>query len=76
MHRLVRERVPGAGLFQVAVELGWLIAAIIVAGVLATSWVPSWKTFVSVLSFAILLLCFNSAFGFYRRSQRQRYANI
>ncbi len=71
MHRLVRERIPGAGLFQVVVELGWLSAAIILAGILSNpQWMPSWKTFLSGLSFAILLLCFNSAFGFYRRSQR------
>src|ERR1700693_169982 len=71
MHKLIRERIPGAGLFQFAVELAWLSAAIILAGVLFSShWMPSWQTCVSGLFFAVLLLCFNSAFGFYRRSQR------
>ena len=71
MHRLVRESIRGVGVFQLAVELGWVTAAIVLAGILGNPhWTPSWKTLTSAISFVLLLLCFNTAFGFYRRGRR------
>ncbi len=71
MHRLVRESIRGAAFFQFAVEFAWVAAAILLAGTLGNPhWTPSWKTFGSALSFVALLICFNIAFGFYRRGRR------
>jgi sugar transferase (PEP-CTERM system associated) len=71
MHKLLRENIPGATLFQLAVELGWLFAAVIVAGKLANpQWSPSDRTVASAFVFATLIACFNFTFGFYRRAHR------
>lgn len=71
MHKLLRENIPGATLFQLAVELGWLFAAVILAGKLVNpEWNPSDKTVVSAFVFATLIACFNLTFGFYRRAHR------
>jgi sugar transferase (PEP-CTERM system associated) len=71
MHKLLRENIPGATLFQLTVELGWLFAAVILAGKLANpEWSPSDKTVASALVFAALMACFNHTFGFYRRAHR------
>jgi len=71
MHKLLRENIPGAMLFQLTVELGWLFAAVILAGKLANpEWSPSDKTVASALVFAALMACFNHTFGFYRRAHR------
>jgi sugar transferase (PEP-CTERM system associated) len=71
MHKLLRENIPGATLFRLAVELGWLFAAVILAGKLVNpEWNPSDKTVVSAFVFATLIACFNLTFGFYRRAHR------
>ena len=71
MHKLLRENIPGATLFQLIVELGWLFAAVILAGKLANpEWNPSDKTVASAFVFATLIVCFNITFGFYRRAHR------
>jgi lipopolysaccharide/colanic/teichoic acid biosynthesis glycosyltransferase len=71
MYKLVRENVPGALVFQAVVELGWLFAAVIVAGKLGnTQWTPSANTVADIFLFALLIASGNLMFGFYRRAHR------
>jgi sugar transferase (PEP-CTERM system associated) len=67
---VLRQNVSGATLFQLAAELSWLFAAIMLTLQLDSrqSLAPSDVALLAFV-FAVTLICLNGAFGLYRRSQ-------
>jgi sugar transferase (PEP-CTERM system associated) len=66
----LRQNVSGATLFQLAAELSWLFAAIVLALQLDSKQSVAYAD-VALLAFvfAVTLICLNGAFGLYRRTQ-------
>ena len=70
MFSALRQNVSGATLFQLAVELSWLFAAIMLALQLdGKQSVASSDVALLAFVFAVTMICLNGAFGLYRRSQ-------
>ena len=70
MFSALRQNVSGATLFQLAAELSWLFAAIVLALQLDSKQSVAYAD-VALLAFvfAVTLICLNGAFGLYRRTQ-------
>ena len=70
MFSALRQNVSGATLFQLAAELSWLFAAIVLALQLDSKPSVAYAD-VALLAFvfAVTLICLNGAFGLYRRTQ-------
>jgi sugar transferase (PEP-CTERM system associated) len=67
---LIRQHISGATLFQLAAELGWLFAVIVlVLRIDGTQTIAHPDAVPIALFFAITIVCLNGAFGLYRRSQ-------
>ena len=70
MFSVLRQHVSGATLFQLAAELSWLFAAILlVIRMDGRSAVQYGDVALIAFFFAAMIVCLNGAFGLYRRSQ-------
>jgi sugar transferase (PEP-CTERM system associated) len=69
MSSLLRQRSGGATLLQLGLELGWLVAAVVLA-VRYHSALPLLEVVAPALVFALLVVSLNAAFGLYRRDRR------
>ena len=69
---LLRHHSGGATFLQFSLELGWLIAAVVLAVRYYSdhSAFPSLEFVAPALVFALLMVCLNAAFGLYRRDRR------
>src|ERR1700682_6131803 len=69
---LLRQHSGGATILQFWLELGWLIAAVVLAVRYYSdrSAFPSLEFVAPALVFALLMVCLNAAFGLYRRDRR------
>jgi sugar transferase (PEP-CTERM system associated) len=68
MSSLLRQHGGGAPLLQLGLELGWLVAAVVLA-VRYHSTRPSLNVVAPALVFAVLMVGLNAAFGLYRRDR-------
>jgi sugar transferase (PEP-CTERM system associated) len=68
MNSLLRQHGGGAALLQLGLELGWLVAAVVLA-VRYHSTLPSLNVIVPALVFAVVMVGLNAAFGLYRRDR-------
>jgi sugar transferase (PEP-CTERM system associated) len=68
MSSLLRQHGGGAPLLQLGLELGWLVAAVVLA-VRYHSALPSLNVVAPALVFALLMVGLNAAFGLYRRDR-------
>src|SRR5256886_11205975 len=68
MTGLLRQHGGGAALLQLGLELGWLVAAVVLA-VRYHSALPSLNVVAPALVFAVLMVGRNAAFGLYRRDR-------
>src|SRR6266550_1862852 len=68
MTGLLRQHGGGAALLQLGLELGWLVAAVVLA-VRYHSALPSLSVVAPALVFALLMAGLNAAFGLYRRDR-------
>src|SRR5438034_3258820 len=68
MTGLLRQHGGGAALLQLGLELGWLVAAVVLA-VRYHSALSSLNVVAPALVFAVLMVCLNAAFGLYRRDR-------
>jgi sugar transferase (PEP-CTERM system associated) len=67
---ILRQNVSGATLFQLAAELSWVFAVImLVFGLDGTKSTGRVDAALLALFFAIVIICLNGAFGLYRRHQ-------
>ena len=69
MNSLLRQHGAGAAFVQLGLELGWLVAAVILA-VRFNSALPSLNVVEPALLFAALMVGLNVAFGLYRRDRQ------
>ena len=71
MFSALRQNVSGATLFQLAAELSWLFAAILLVAAADGQQAVGRLSDVALLAFffAVTMICLNGAFGLYRRSQ-------
>src|ERR1700688_2353300 len=69
---LLRQHSGGATILQFWLELGWLIAAVVLAVRYYSdhSAFPSLEFVAPALVFALLVVCLNAALGLYRRDRR------
>ena len=68
MTGLLRQHGGGAALLQLGLELGWLVAAVVLA-VRYHSALSSLNVVAPALVFAVLMVGLNAAFGLYRRDR-------
>ena len=68
MTGLLRQHGGGTALLQLGLELGWLVAAVVLA-VRYHSALPSLNVVAPALVFAVLMVGLNAAFGLYRRDR-------
>jgi len=67
---ILRQNVSGATLFQLAAELSWVFAVImLVFGLDGANAATHVDAALLALFFAVVIICLNGAFGLYRRSQ-------
>src|SRR4030095_4383154 len=69
MSSLLRQHGAGAAFLQLGLELGWLVAAVVLA-VRFSSALPSLSVAEPALLFAALMVGLNVAFGLYRRDRQ------
>ncbi len=69
MSSLLRQHGGGATLLQLGLELGWLVAAVVLV-VRYQSTLPSLSVVAPALVFALLMIGLNAAFGLYRRNRQ------
>ncbi len=71
MFSLLRQNVSNATLFQLAAELSWLFAAVLlVLGLEGREGIAHSEAALLALLFAVTIICLNGAFGLYNRSQK------
>ena len=69
MVNLLRQHGVGSSFLQLGLELGWIIAAVVLATRYHSS-LPSLSALAPGFAFAVLMVCLNAAFGLYRRDRQ------
>ena len=72
MSSLLRQHRGGVAFLQLGLELGWLVAAVVLA-VRYQSALSSLSVVTPALVFAVLMVGLNAAFGLYRRDRRPAF---